>query len=160
MQIEVQSDAEVVTEQVAALIAEQARMAFAACGRFILAVSGGHTPWRMLRMLGKEEVPWSGVHVLQVDDRIAAPGDPDRDLPHLQVTLLEDAPINPVEIADTQSAATDYSNCLKNLQDRFRSSTLCTWVWGRTGTLFALSWRSRFASHGQGGCDHRRLSRP
>lgn len=123
MQIEVQSDAETVTKHVAAPIAEHARMAFAACGRFILAVGGGHTPWRMLRKLGKEEVPWSRVHVRQVDGRIAAPGDPDRNLTHLQETLLEDAPINPVEIADTQSAATEDSKLLEKLQDHFLQVT-------------------------------------
>ena len=134
MQIEVQWDAEAVSKHVAAPIAEHARMAFTAGGRFILA-AGGHTPWRMLGTLGKEEVPWSGVPVHRVDGRIAAV-DPDGNRTHLQETLLEDAPINPVEIADTQSAATEDAKLLEKL----------------AGSLFA--------SHRQGRCDHRRLARP
>jgi 6-phosphogluconolactonase len=76
----------------------------------------------MLRMLGEEEVPWGGVLVLQVDERIAPPGDPDRNLTHLEETLLENAPIDssqihpmPVEMADAQSAAAQYSKLLEKL---------------------------------------------
>ena len=31
-------------------------------GRFVLAVSGGHTPWQMLRALAREDLPWEGLH--------------------------------------------------------------------------------------------------
>ena len=40
-----------------------------------LAVSGGKTPWQMLRALANEEVPWADVHVVQVDERVAPAGD-------------------------------------------------------------------------------------
>ena len=122
MEVEVLLDRETVAKRAAAIIAEHARAAFGARGRFILAVSGGHTPWLMLRMLGEEEVPWGGVLVLQVDERIAPPGDPDRNLTHLEETLLENAPITssqihpmPVEMADAQSAAAQYSKLLEKL---------------------------------------------
>jgi 6-phosphogluconolactonase len=76
----------------------------------------------MLRMLGEEEVPWGGVLVLQGDERIAPPGDPDRNLTHLEETLLENAPIDssqihpmPVEMADAQSAAAQYCKLLEKL---------------------------------------------
>ena len=82
MEIQVLPDA-AVASQAAAIIAEHARLAFGARGRCLIAVSGGHTPWLMLRMLGREELPWSGLHVLQVDERIAPPGDPDRNLTRL-----------------------------------------------------------------------------
>jgi len=48
-----------------------ARAAIAARGRFALAVSGGHAPWIMLRVLSHEEIPWAGVHVFQTDERVA-----------------------------------------------------------------------------------------
>ena len=120
MQVEVLLDAETVAKRAAAIIAEYTRRVFRACGCFILAVSGGHTLWLMLRMLGEEEAPWGGVLVLQVDERIAPPGDPDRNLTHLQETLLENAPINssqihpmPVEMADAQvGIATDHGGLL------------------------------------------------
>src|SRR4026208_131894 len=62
-------------------------------GRFIIAVSGGHTPWKMLRTLANEKVPWEGVRVVQVDERVAPAGDPDRNLSHLRESLLEPAPL-------------------------------------------------------------------
>ena len=49
MQIEVLSDGNAVAVRAAALIAGYARDAVAARGRFLMAVSGGHTPWVMLR---------------------------------------------------------------------------------------------------------------
>ena len=67
----------------------EARAAVADRGRFIVAVSGGHTPWLMLRMLADEEVPWKNVHLVQVDERVAPPGHPDRNLTHLRESLLE-----------------------------------------------------------------------
>ena len=51
MKIEVLEDAGAVAEEAAAIIAADARIAVAARGRFVFAVSGGSTPWRMLRAL-------------------------------------------------------------------------------------------------------------
>jgi 6-phosphogluconolactonase len=122
MQLEVLADEEEVARRAAVIIAEHARAAFEARGRFLVALSGGHTPWIMLRMLSKLEVPWGGVCVLQVDERIAPAGDPDRNLTHLRETLLENAPIDPaqiypipVEMADPQEAAAEYSRTLERV---------------------------------------------
>jgi len=122
MQLEVLADAEKVARRAALTIAEHARAAFEARGRFILAISGGHTPWIMLRMLSKQEVPWGGICVLQVDERIAPAGDPDRNLTHLRETLLENAPIDPaqiypipVEMPDPREAAAEYSRTLEKV---------------------------------------------
>ena len=68
MKIEVFPDAESVARESAKLIAEEARTAVALRGKFVMAVSGGKTPWIMLRNLGHEDVPWNAVHVVQVDD--------------------------------------------------------------------------------------------
>ena len=78
MKIEVFADADTVAREAAKFIATEARSAVAARGRFIIAISGGKTPWQMLRALANETVPWEGVHVFQVDERIAPAGDPDR----------------------------------------------------------------------------------
>src|SRR5262249_29300722 len=64
MKIEILADAEAVARKAAALIAAEARTAVAARGRFIFAVSGGHTPWQMLRFLAAESVSWQHVHVV------------------------------------------------------------------------------------------------
>jgi 6-phosphogluconolactonase len=98
VKIEVLADADAVARRGAAVIAETARVAFAARDRFVVAVSGGHTPWQMLRALAGEDVPWSGVHVVQVDERVAPAGHPDRNLTHLRESLLAHAPLCPEQI--------------------------------------------------------------
>jgi 6-phosphogluconolactonase len=98
MKIEVFRNVESVAHEAAKLIAEEARMAVAARGKFVMAVSGGKTPWIMLRDLAQEDVPWKGVHVVQVDERVAPEGDPDRNLTHLRESLLEHAPLRPEQI--------------------------------------------------------------
>src|SRR6266550_8183359 len=98
MKIEVFADADAVAQQAAALIAAEARAAVAARRSFVMAVSGGHTPWIMLRDLAREDVPWNAVHVVQVDERVAPEGHPDRNLTHLRESLLEHAPLRPEQI--------------------------------------------------------------
>jgi 6-phosphogluconolactonase len=98
MKIKVYSDAKAVALAAAQLISEEAREAFATRGKFVMAVSGGKTPWVMLRDLAQEDVPWKGVHVIQVDERVAPEGDPDRNLSHLRESLLEHAPLRPEQI--------------------------------------------------------------
>lgn len=120
--IRILADADAVAREAAKVIAAEARTAVAARGRFILAVSGGHTPWVMLRALAGEDVPWAGVHVVQVDERIAPTGDPDRNLTNLCESLLEHAPLSPahihampVEEADLEAAAGSYARTLAML---------------------------------------------
>ena len=57
MKIEIFTDADSVGGEAAKLIAGDARAAVAARGSFVMAVSGGHTPWLMLRALALEGVP-------------------------------------------------------------------------------------------------------
>jgi 6-phosphogluconolactonase len=120
MKIQVLDDAAAVAREAAKFIAVEARTAVAARGRFVMAVSGGKTPWQMLRALANEEVPWKNVHIVQVDERIAPAGDPDRNLTHLQECLLSHAPLPPkqiyampVEAADLEAAAASYASTLQ-----------------------------------------------
>jgi 6-phosphogluconolactonase len=122
MKLEVFDDADSVARAAAATIAAAARAAIAARGRFVLAVSGGHTPWIMLRALAEEDIPWTGMHVCQVDERVAPHGHPDRNLTHLRERLLHHAPLRPeqihampVETADLQAAATQYALALREI---------------------------------------------
>jgi 6-phosphogluconolactonase len=122
MKIDILADADAVAREAAAIIAAEARAAVAARGRFIMAVSGGHTPWQMLRALADEEVPWAGVHIVQVDERVAPTGDPDRNYTHLRESLLEHAPLRPeqihampVESPDLELAAARYALTLREL---------------------------------------------
>lgn len=107
------------------MIAAEARAAVAARGRFIVAVSGGRTPWQMLHTLAREDVPWAGVHVIQVDERIAPAGDPDRNFTQLRESLLEHALLPaenlhamPVEEADVEMAARRYAGVLERIAGR------------------------------------------
>jgi 6-phosphogluconolactonase len=120
--IEVLDDADSVALRAAALIAGEARLAVAARGRFILAVSGGRTPWNMLRALAVEAVPWQGVHVVQVDERAAPEGHPDRNLTHLRESLLAHAPLRPeqihampMDVIDLNTAAIGYARTLEEI---------------------------------------------
>jgi 6-phosphogluconolactonase len=122
MEALVLADAGAVAAEAARLIAAEARAAVAARGRFILAVSGGRTPWMMLRALADEDVPWRGVHVVQVDERIAPAGDPDRNLTHLRASLMLRAPLPPehlhampVEDDDLEAGARAYSRTLEQI---------------------------------------------
>ena len=122
MKIEVQPDDDGVARKAAAIIAADARAAVPARGRFIMAVSGGRTPWLMLRALADEQLPWENVHVFQVDERVAPAADPDRNLTHLRESLLDHAPLRPdhvhampVETADLDRAAGQYALTLQEV---------------------------------------------
>lgn len=122
MNIEVLNTADAVAQRAAAIIAEEARAAVAARGRFVLAVSGGHTPWLMLRALATKDVPWPAIHIVQVDERVAPADHPDRNLTHVRESLLGHAPLAaeqihamPVEAADLETAAAQYAATLQRI---------------------------------------------
>src|SRR5271169_823998 len=122
MELKVLASDEAVAREGAAIIAAEARAAVAARGHFMLAVSGGHTPWLMLRDLAGEDIPWNGVHVAQVGERVAPAGNPDRNLTHLRESLLERAPLRaeqvyamPVEASDLEAAASRYAETLRGI---------------------------------------------
>ena len=120
MKIKIVADAGSAASEAAKLIAGEARAAVKDHGSFVMAVSGGRTPWLMLRDLALEDLPWNAVHVVQVDERIAPAGDPDRNLAHLGESLLERAPLPPeqihsmpVESSDLQAACAQYAHTLE-----------------------------------------------
>src|SRR6516165_10291701 len=122
MKVEILIDADAVAQKGAEIIAAEARAAVAERGHFIMAVSGGRTPWKMLRALASEKLPWEDVHVLQVDERVAPAGDADRNLTHLRESLLEHAPLRPeqihampVESGDLEAGAARYALTLKTI---------------------------------------------
>ena len=122
MTLEVLPDPQATAERAAAIIAADARAAVALRAKFAMAVSGGHTPWVMLRALANEDVPWAAVQVFQVDERVAPDGDPDRNLTHLHESLLATAPIEreqihamPVTLPDLDAAAKQYAATLRQV---------------------------------------------
>jgi 6-phosphogluconolactonase len=122
MQVEVLEDASAVAGRGAAVIAAEARGAASARGRFVLAVSGGRTPWMMLQALAAEDLPWGKVHLFQVDERLAPEGHDDRNLTHLRESLLARVPLPPsqvyampVESTDLAAAAASYASTLERV---------------------------------------------
>lgn len=122
MDEEIFPSADEVAHRAAGVIAEAARVIIQERSRFILAVSGGATPWRMLRFLADEDVPWAGVHLVQVDERAAPVGHRDRNLTHLRESLLDHLPDvlgsfhpMPVDGPDLESAASDYARVLRSV---------------------------------------------
>ena len=122
VKIEVFPDAGSTARAAAAFIAEEARAVIAARGRFVVAMSGGNTPWIMLRELVRQELQWDAMQVLQVDERVAPAGDPDRNLTRLHESLLVHAPLRleqihamPVDSPDLEAAAAQYARILSQI---------------------------------------------
>lgn len=121
MEIKIFPDARTVAREAAKVIAAEARLAVAARAKFVLAVSGGKTPWQMLSDLADESMPWAQVQMLQVDERLAPAGHADRNLTQLRESLAH-APLRseqihamPVEDPDLSAAAASYARMLTQL---------------------------------------------
>jgi Glucosamine-6-phosphate isomerases/6-phosphogluconolactonase len=141
MKIDVLPDPDTVAREAAKSIAAEARAAVLARGRLLFAVSGGHTPWLILRALAGEPVPWAQMHLVQVDERVAPSGDPDRNFTHIRESLLtrvllraEHAHAMPVEGPDLEAPAESYARLLQELPAPRWSSTSFTSAWGLTAT--------------------------
>lgn len=121
LKTEVLADADAVAQRGAELIVAAGREAVAARGEFLLALSGGRTPWRMVALLGDmAEMPWEETRAFQVDERVAPPGDEERNLTHLiQMLAIEhQAAVRPMPVTsrDLDAAARDYE---AQLPERF-----------------------------------------
>jgi 6-phosphogluconolactonase len=122
MQVETLADDSAVAQRAAAFIAERARAAVRERGQFTLAVSGGRTPWAMLRALATLELPWAQLQLFQVDERVAPDGDAVRNLTNIRASLLDHAPLPaanlhamPVTADDLQAAARAYAATLQRV---------------------------------------------
>jgi 6-phosphogluconolactonase len=81
-----------------------------------LALSGGRTPWAAFEELAAMSLPWSQVHLWQVDERIAPDDDPDRNSIGIRRTLVdplslpaEQVHLMDVTAPDIEAAADDYA---------------------------------------------------
>lgn len=89
--------------------------------RVSLALSGGRTPWPVLRSLARADLEWKRVDIYQVDERVAPDGDPARNLTGLTSALLDQVPATvypmPVEGPDLEAAAERYAAELPEVLD-------------------------------------------
>jgi 6-phosphogluconolactonase len=109
----------------AALVAAGLRAAVAARGHATVAFSGGSTAGALLDALASTKVPWDAVEVLQVDERVAADGHPDRNLTTLRQRLLDHVPLPPGQVhpmpvtdPDLAAGAERYAATLRRLAGR------------------------------------------
>jgi len=109
----------------ARLVADACRHAVAERGHALIAVSGGETPGPMLLQLARLDVPWSHVHVAQVDERVVPRDDPRRNLRALERSLVASGALPraqlhamPVEADDLDAAPSAYVSILESLAGR------------------------------------------
>ena len=122
MRIETFEDDDAVAQRTTAVIADAARKAVRQHGRAMLAFSGGSTPAPMLERLGRTDLRWNAIHVVQVDERVAPDGHGDRNWTMITNTLLTGADIPdtslhpmPVTDDDLEAAADRYAARLQTL---------------------------------------------
>jgi 6-phosphogluconolactonase len=77
-----QSAAELILEDCAETLRSRA-------DSYTLGLSGGRTPRLMFQAMAGLPLPWSQVHIFQVDERVAPVGSEDRNFTHLTDRLLE-----------------------------------------------------------------------
>ena len=105
------------SSRAAELIAAAGDAAAAERGKFAFAMSGGRSPWAMLAVLGDlEGMPWDRTELFQVDERVASPGSPDRNLTHmvLGLSMEHQAALRPMPVTqrDLEAAAREYEAAL------------------------------------------------
>ena len=122
MQVEILADDDAVARSAASFIAECAHQAVRERGRFTLALSAVRSPRTLLRELALQPMPWSRLHLFQVDERIAPAGDAARNLTLIESDLLSQVPLPagrmhamPVNDADANAAAAAYDDLLQSV---------------------------------------------
>ena len=124
MKTEIFLQAEQVAARAAAYLEQAIREALTHQKSFSLAISGGRTPWEMLKILSKADLPWQRINLFQVDERVAPDGHPDRNLTQLfqaiagtpMVTQLRIFPM-PVTAEDLDAGATEYTEVLNEVTE-------------------------------------------
>jgi 6-phosphogluconolactonase len=120
MKIEIMADADSVARKAASFFAAECREVVHCRGQFIVAVSGGRTPWHMFRYLTLEDIPWEKVDIFQVDERVAPAGHSNRNLTHL-LESLKDTPLRPEQLhampVDTPNLETAVQHYSTNLEE-------------------------------------------
>lgn len=124
MKIELFPSAEQVAEGAAAYLEQLIRKTLAEKKTFSMAISGGRTPWEMLKILSKAPLPWTRINLFQVDERVAPDGHVDRNLTQLfqaiegspMVTRLQIFPM-PVTAEDLEAGSQYYAELIHDITE-------------------------------------------
>jgi len=124
MKTELFTTADQVATGAAAYLEHEIREALLQQKSYSLAISGGRTPWEMLKILSKADVPWNRVNLFQVDERVAPDGHADRNLTQLfqaiagttMVTQLRIFPM-PVLAEDLEEGCREYIQVLDEVTE-------------------------------------------
>ncbi len=119
MRIQVLPTPEDAAERAADWLRAEIGRASAQRGECRLALSGGHTPWRMLRDLKRLRVHWHDLSVFQVDERVVPATDERRNARQIADLLIAPDALGasqfhamPVERADLGAGAAEYARLL------------------------------------------------
>lgn len=122
-EIKVVPDAAALALEGAQRFVDAAKQAIDLCGRFSVALSGGHTPEAMFELLAREpyrsQVAWEKVEIFFSDERCLSPDSPESNYRMARETLLLKVPIpgdNVYRIRgeiDPNQAAIEYGEMLK-----------------------------------------------
>lgn len=124
MEIRTFQSADEVAEEAAIYITDRIKENIARKGFFTMAISGGKTPWAMIKVLAQEDLPWEKVFLFQVDERIAPDAHADRNLTQLfkaiegsrLVLRLNIFPMH-VIAEDLDEACTEYERHIRRMTE-------------------------------------------
>jgi 6-phosphogluconolactonase len=98
-ELRVFDDVDALATAAAEYVADRARRVRTRHAPFSFAVSGGKSPWLMLRECAREDVRWDHTAIFQVDERVVAADDDLRNLKHLRECLgATSASIVPMDV--------------------------------------------------------------
>lgn len=123
MKIESHPDSLQVAENAAKYLEQKILGSIKEKGSFSMAISGGKTPWQMLKILTKAPLPWNRVNIFQVDEREAPDGHPDRNLTQLFKTLEDTGIITKVNIFPMPVVAENLEAACKEYADTIQEIT-------------------------------------
>jgi 6-phosphogluconolactonase len=86
--------------------------------QFTFALSGGSTPWRMLSKLAAHDIAWDRVKIFQVDERVAADGDPERNLVHIQEEFADRISLPPENLYAMPVVSEDLDAAARQYEDK------------------------------------------
>ena len=119
MRIQVLPTPETAAERAADWLRTEIGRASAQRGRCLIALSGGRTPWRMLRDLRGLHVHWHDLQVFQVDERVVPENDERRNARQIADLLIAPTALHaaqfhamPVERSDLAAGAQEYARLL------------------------------------------------